>query len=183
MAKSERTYRRLPGTGRQVQLLTRAWLGPDHLLWVESTGFSERYKRFNYSEIQSITILRTNRGLISGVSFGGLTLVCALIGLSTEFVWQVFWFILAGLFALICLPNLFMGSTCDCYLRTAVQTEKLSSLSRVQRAHRALRMIKPYIDTAQAAADRPQLVARLQGVDLSAPVSPPAEGPLNPPLA
>jgi hypothetical protein len=43
------------------------------------------------------------------------------------------------------------GASCRCYVRTAVQTEKLSSLNRLRRAEKVIASLKPLIEATQRA--------------------------------
>jgi hypothetical protein len=64
MARKE--YKRIGGRGaRRRQFFTRntLWLGADHLLQVEHTGYTEEYKRFYFRDIQGITVQKDNRFL------------------------------------------------------------------------------------------------------------------------
>ena len=46
MANEPVRYKKLPGRGSSAMEYHRLYLGPDHLLLVASTGFSESYRRF-----------------------------------------------------------------------------------------------------------------------------------------
>lgn len=161
MASSEKTYKRLPGTGRQIQMLTYLWLGPDHLLWVESTGFSERYKRFYYKDIQSITIQRTNLYLILNLVLGGLALLFFLFAAVSSDIWQGFWIVFGVIDLVVFICHLILGPTCACFLHTAVQKEKLRSLVRLRTARKALQRLRPLVESAQGQLDRDTLLAQL----------------------
>src|SRR5436853_630040 len=90
MAAANKPYRRLPGTGyRRIlpgwaivglffvigifALMFRGrrnqlWQGEEHLLLVESDGYREYYKRFNYRDIQAVILRKTIEGkLVNGV--------------------------------------------------------------------------------------------------------------------
>src|SRR6185503_15449364 len=64
MPRAEKIYRRLPGRGMAVLQHARVYQGPDHLLQVVSTGYSEIYKRFYFRDIQAISIHKTHWGKI-----------------------------------------------------------------------------------------------------------------------
>jgi hypothetical protein len=153
---AEREYRRLTRSrqraGFAVSSLSRTslWLGKDHLLCIDTTGYTETYKRFYFRDIQAIILRRTNSWRIfslgCALAAGLLTLWAALTNDS------VAWIVLgipAGLFLLLLTSNLIAGPSCRCHLRTAVQTEELPSLSRVGRARRALDRLRPLIVEAQ----------------------------------
>jgi hypothetical protein len=149
MAKRETTYRRLRGTGRGLHLISKLWLGRDHLLLVESTGFSERYKRFYFADIEAMTIGKTARGMWNNVAIGLTVAILFFVGTQVSEPWGVFWWILAGVLLLFLIVNLALGPTSVCYLKTAVQNEKLTSLSRLRRARRTLNLLRPLITESQ----------------------------------
>lgn len=151
-------YERLPGAGYRhggllaaVRLRSRLYLAPDHLLLVDSTGYSEAYKRFYFRDIQAITLRKTPRALRWTAVFGVLGL-CFLPGLmlasanEVRFLWGGGF----GLMALGLLVNLLWGQSVVCHLRTAVQVEELPPLCRLPRAQRVLARLEPLILAAQA---------------------------------
>ena len=122
MPKKQKPYKRLPGKKKNfLGGLNTLWLGADHVLSIDSKRVSEDYKRFYYTDIQSVVTRNTIRGKIQnlflGLFCGLLTLLAVLIGGS----WVIFFGIMAGLFFLILLFNCLLGPTCECHLRTAVQ--------------------------------------------------------------
>jgi len=126
------------------------WLGKDHLLCVETEGFTENYRRFYFRDIQAITLQRTNRALVWTLVSGMFTVLFFLIVLAsdqnaTKFTFGIF----AGVAAMPLILNLLYGPTCKCELRTAVQTENVPSMSRVRRARKVLDRIRPLIAEAQ----------------------------------
>src|ERR1700756_2901521 len=91
------------------------WLGTDHLLVLEANGFTEYYKRFRFEDIQSVIIQKTVEGTLVNLVLTVLIVLTAAPAMSTSnFAFKIFMFILAGLFALFLLFNLFQGSTCPC---------------------------------------------------------------------
>jgi hypothetical protein len=139
------------------------WLGPDHLLSVETNGYTETYKRFYFRDIQAILIQQTKSYLWGNIVCGLLSLPFLIITLLAVMVapknasgWDggtiggvVFLGCIAGLFLLILVLNLFHGRTCKVFIRTAVQIEQLPSLNRVRKAGRVLSKIRPLIAAAQ----------------------------------
>lgn len=143
--------------GFAILSVTRSnlWLGKDHLLGIETEGYTEKYKRFYFRDIQAITLRRTNRMWTVFVVTGSLTLFFGIIALTMDAVEGKWIFgILGGICAIPFLLNLIYGPTCKCELRTAVQTENVPSMSRVRRARKVLNCIRPLIAEAQG-----QLVA------------------------
>ena len=142
-------YRRLPGLGRRAAAYTKLWLGPDHLLLVESTGFSEEYQRFRYSEVQALVIQRTWFSNRANVVIGILVALFVLLAFVSGDFGRVFLGVLAAIAGLIGLFNLYHGPSCNTYLVTAVQQHRLISLSRVRRARKAFELLRPRIAESQ----------------------------------
>jgi|KBSSwiStaDraftv2_1062776.scaffolds.fasta_scaffold874175_1 hypothetical protein len=141
-------YRRLPGTGSHLFTRVRLYVGPDHLLQVIATGYSERYRRFFFGDIQVLSLHRTVQGTIWDVvwaallvAFGALALVNGVDG------WP--WGVAFGLVATFLARSLFAGPTCACYVQTAVQQQRLYSLGRMRRARKVFGQLRPMILAAQ----------------------------------
>jgi hypothetical protein len=172
MASTQKPYRRLPGTGynytipgwaifllffvigifalmfrgRRIQL----WQGEEHLLLVEWDGNREYYKRFNYPDIQAFIVQKTNDGKVANGVFLFFLVLFASLGLVVSDIGgRIFLLALAGLFGLLLLINFLSGPTCRCWVRTAVQTETLPSLSRLPRFRKVLARLRPLIAAAQ----------------------------------
>lgn len=154
------------------------WLGRDHLLCVETEGYTESYKRFYFRDIQAITLHKTPRlwviGSVTGLLAGLFTLIALTVS-AIEARW-VFG-ILAGLCALPFLLNFLYGPTCACRLRTAVQTEDLPSMGRVRRARKVIARLRPLIAGAQGQINAEEIPLRLQELT-RAPVPVGAEPPI-----
>ncbi len=150
MTKKQKPYKRLPGKKKNfLGGLNTLWLGADHMLSIDSKRVSEDYKRFYYTDIQSVITRKTIRGkiqnLLLGLFCGLFTFLAALTGGS----WVIFFGIMAGLFLLILFFNCLLGPTCECHLKTAVQTEKLPSLNRLRSVRKAMDRLRPLIEKAQ----------------------------------
>ena len=63
--------------------------------------------------------------------------------------WSVFWAVIVGVPALILLINYFRGPTCETYLMTAVQTEKLHSLHRIKITQPVMNQLRSLIEQRQ----------------------------------
>src|SRR5688572_11765967 len=128
-------YKRIGGRGaRRRQFFTRntLWLGSDHLLQVENTGYTEEYKRFFFRDIQGITVQKDNRFLIWSVVFGGLLAgaLALVISVDDEVAKYIFG-CFGALFLLLLLVNLVKGPSCYTRIKTAVQEEEVPALRRV----------------------------------------------------
>jgi hypothetical protein len=149
--KAPSPYKKLPGFGRGLASYTRLYLGPDHLLQVSSTMFNERYKRFYFRDIQAFIILRSPTWIWFMFAFGGCGALMLFIALLSETSVSMWIFSsLAGLFLAIAAAHGLGGPSCRCYIRTAVQTERVTSLGRARRAERVLASVKASIDSAQS---------------------------------
>jgi hypothetical protein len=168
---SSLVYRRVPGAGGVLFNRRRLYVGPDHLLQVTSTGFSELYRRFFFHDIQVISLHKTMTGTVVNLIFGGLIFLFA--GLATVAAPDgLFLLVFAAVFAVALGINIFRGPSCACYIQTAVQQQRLYSVNRIKRAQRLIEQLKSQLNTAQqstAAAAVPE-PASGAGVAASAPV-------------
>jgi hypothetical protein len=183
------TWSRTRRKGFLAAFATRSslWLGPDHLLSVDISGYSEEYKRFYYRDIQAITLQKTRRRVVWNWVLGIPTvlflvgLIAALAAGPAEYLAPA---ISLGIGALICgiplLLNNWSGSTCVCQLRTAVQVEELPSLNRLPRAQRAIDRIRPFIAAAQGELAQEEIPARMQEWARAIPPSAAAPPRLSP---
>jgi hypothetical protein len=127
-------------------------MGEDHLLAVDSNGFSEDYKRFYFSDIQAIITRRTRRGTTWSVVLA-LILVCFLMGalfLENERARIFFWFF-SGTFFVFLFINILRGPTCTCHIMTAVQEDELPSLNRLRVAWKVIGKLRLAIEKVQGA--------------------------------
>ena len=131
------------------------WLGPDHLLCVDSSGYSETYKRFYFRDIQAVTMQESKRRTVWNVILA-VPVVVSLAGLLTNLsstpmnnAAAIVWLIFSVIFLVPLLTNNIFGTTCVCHLRTAVQIEELPSLCRVRKTRRVLEKIRSLIIAAQ----------------------------------
>jgi hypothetical protein len=167
------TWSRMKRTGLLTAVATRSslWLGKDHLLCIDSTGYAEEYKRFYFRDIQAVTLMRTRRRLWINLILGPIAAIFLAITIltapsSSPSQWNAAEIlggsVLAGIAAflgLLVLLNTLKGPGCVCHLRTAVQTEMLPSLNRLRRAHKVLNRIRPLIEAVQGARLSPEEIA------------------------
>ncbi len=156
-AKPETTYKRLPGSGPRgggfISLsFSRCslYLGDDHILAVDSNGFSEDYKRFYFSDIQAIITRKTGRGDNWSIALA-LMIACALTGglsLEVESARILSW-ILTGTFFVFLLIKVVRGPTCLGHIMTAVQEDQLPSLNRMRVTRRVIGILKAVIENSQ----------------------------------
>lgn len=151
---SEIQYKRL-SRFRLPSGLSSLWLGPDHILCVNSNGYIETYKRFYFRDIQAIIIQRTGRRLvwngILAVPFLGffIGLLACLSSLSEDETGAIVCAVILAIILLFFALNFILGTGCVCHLRTAVQIQRLPSVRRVPNAKHILETIRPLIAAAQ----------------------------------
>src|SRR5256885_4038963 len=163
MAGSQKSYRRLPGKGVAAFQHVRLYESADHLLQVASTGYSESYRRFYFRDVQAITIQKTQLGKILNGIFGFFTGLFGLPAFDMSFGPALAMWLVAGFFAVLLIGNVALGPTCACYIRTAVQTERLSAVTRVRTARGLLRRIRPLIEGVQGSLSHQEFALRLRG--------------------
>jgi len=188
---TEIRYQRLARPGLKLSSL---WLGPDHLLRINSNGYSETYKRFYFRDIQLIILKETKRRVVWNVILAVPLLLC-LVGIlifllsgERNFPAYITLLVLFGIFFFFFLINNLLGTGCICYLRTAVQIESLPALCRVPKTRKVLDKIRPLIAAAQGGELSPEMVATAMqqsaadaaGVTLTNPTT---EAANNPPPA
>ncbi len=174
------------------------WLGKDHLLCIDSSGYTENYKRFYFRDIQALSVVLTNRRTIwNGVLL--VPIVICLAGLANALfslprkdgAVMVAWLVSIAVFVLPLLINSLLGPTCTCFVRTAVQIEELPSLNRVRRARQVLDRVRPFITAAQGELPPEGIPSRGQSTADSAASpapdgavlpAPAADNPAAPPL-
>jgi len=126
------------------------WLGKDHLLCIDTSGYTENYKRFYYRDIQALIVRKTERYKWWGIATGVMAAGClSAAALTNEVVLKYILGIVGGLFGLFFMINLGLGPTCNCQLQTAVQIEELPSLNRLRRWRKAMGRLRPLIAAAQ----------------------------------
>ena len=161
---AEKDYQRLTRTaGRNFLGITRAslWLGSDHLLCVETTGYSEIYKRFYFRDVEVIVVRGNNARNIWTMVWSVAVFLFFVFGLvADETAAKVVYLCLAGVAAVALVINLVLGPTCKCEIRTLVQTEPLP-LSRVRAVRKFLDRVRPLIASAQGQLTPEEVTARL----------------------
>jgi hypothetical protein len=151
-------------------------LGEDHLLAIDTSGYTETYKRFYLRDIQAFLLRQTGYWVIWGVAFGVLATAFSALAISIrEAVAQWVFGSLAGVCLLVLLLDLAAGPSCVCHVRTAVQTEELPSLNRLRRARKVLNRLRPLIAGVQGQLVPEDIAVRLREGD--SPVPPAAYGP------
>jgi hypothetical protein len=151
--RSAIAYRKLPGDFRGFLRRNTLWLGEDHLLLVDSSRFSETYKRFYLRDIQTIIIRKSPRFMLPyyWVLLAAAALLALLIGLN-PFRESFFWpavIVFGGVAVYLYLACMFQS--CACHLITRVNRVEVPSLFRLWSAQRFVAEVAPLIAAAQGA--------------------------------
>jgi hypothetical protein len=175
---AEREYKKLAGRGRRKNEFfswTTLWLGRDHLLQVDHTGYSEEYKRFYFADIQSITLQKTQRAprwtifFLIMISLGLALAVTLGLGANGSPAWLGFAISWTALFVIFALINFVRGPSCCGYIQTAVHQEQLPSLKRIKASHKALARLREKVAEAQGSMPPEEIRARLLGQEPATP--------------
>jgi hypothetical protein len=162
MATTTLPYRRVRGLGTSAFEYVRLYLGPDHLLMVSSSGYTENYKRFYYRDIQAMAVRKSNHGKVWNIVWGVLFWI---FGLAVAFDAgggaMFFWLGVAAIFLTLLVLNIGRGPTCVTQITTAVQTRTLAPLNRLRRARAVIAQIRPLIEAAQGPLPPEELARRL----------------------
>ena len=125
------------------------WMGKDHLLHIATGVFVEEYKRFYFRDIQSLMVQQSKSWILVNIILA--VLVAGLIFLAMAFgeLMQLISGILALIMVAILVVNFIRGPGCVCYIQTAVQKQKLRSISRIKKAQQIMDSLKPIILRSQ----------------------------------
>jgi len=187
---SEIRYKRL-SRFRVRTGLSSLWLGPDHILSVNSNGYIENYKRFYFRDIQAIIIQQTSRravwnGVLAAPLLGSfIGLLACLSSFSQDEVGAIVCATILSIFLFFFVLNFILGMGCACDIRTAVQIQRLPSVRRVPNAKYVLETIRPLIAAAQGGELSAEAVTARMRESIAPAVAGPAaqavaENPGNP---
>lgn len=156
------------------------WQGPDHLLVVEGRGWwlpvSEMYRRVDYANIQSLTIVRTQHYLWLALAWGVGALFYAFIAFFAASVSSPDPMVLASLaFPVLLLVgglalHLVRGPTCACALQTNVQVLRIRALNRMRIAKPAMDRLAQLCRQHQGALPQDELAASAWTAPVQTPV-------------
>jgi hypothetical protein len=166
MPKTPRIYERLTRPATSVGSYKSLWFAADHLLLVNSTGYSEDYQRIQFSDIKGFFVIPSDRRLLWHLPwvvfalFSGVFLANTLFSGGKPYVSGA---ILS--FSLIFIAwNHLLGPSCTAFVVTGVQTAQLPSMVRRRKTRKALSRLQP-------------LIAGQQSKLVSPPPIPPSETP------
>lgn len=154
-------YRKLPGHRRGFIRGSSVWLGPDHLLLVNSYRFREEYKRYYFRDIQAIVAGEAPRFHLStrSAAIGYFWLLAFVI----TFRFPKAPWITGGVGVALVIAWAYLSATCSCRCRlyTAVSRDTLPSVYRTWVAARFLRAVEPHITAVQGAMEQSANIAML----------------------
>lgn len=140
------TYQRLPGARRGLAGQATAWLGADHILLVEGSRISEKYRRIYLRDIQALVIERRPRFVVAWPWF---VLLIALSIAAATTPWAAAWLSVAAAVAgYLYVSGRFQG--CRLFLATAVGNVPMGSVFRTWQARRFHDRVSAPIRAAQA---------------------------------
>jgi hypothetical protein len=171
---SDSGYRKLTGKKRTLMGFSQLWLGSGYLLLLDSTYYTERYRRFALSDIQAILVTESrNHWVVWDAIAIFLSLAWSLLAITMDSPYGKAFFIGSALLVIaIVLINMSRrGALCRCVLQTAVSCEPLPAVSRMRTARKFLAAITPAIEAIQGRLSPEQLPEQ-------APLLPPVGAPL-----
>ncbi len=160
MTAETSTYQRLPGKKKGFIIGNHTlWRGTDHLLHIYSRWGVEDYKRFYFQDIQALITRKTAVGKIQNIVMAAFAGLFGIFALTSGGGWVVFSTIIAAVLLLLLMINVFKGPTCETHLLTAVQTERLHSLHRLNTTQAVMNQLRSIIETHQGRI-HPETLAR-----------------------
>ncbi len=157
-------YQRLTGSRRGLGKWCTLWLVDDHLLSVDSTGYSEEYTRYYLKDVQAIIARRTARGKVWNVILSLLFAVALFSAISSFERLVTSITVTAGFFVVLSgiplLYNILRGPTCRCHIQTPLGVHELSSIGRLRTVEKVLTRIRPLIGQFQGTMSKKEIVAR-----------------------
>jgi hypothetical protein len=146
MAKTSQAYYKIAGVGagRGLFNFSRRYLyaSIDHLLIIESTGYTEDYRRVQYQDIQALVARPTAARLIRNLVFLPFFALSALGCLSSNTKLIVLGWLGVVAFGLFVVFNSIRGQACQCEITTRVQTLRLPAVNHMGKFHKLVAHIK-----------------------------------------
>ncbi len=120
-------------------------------------------QRFKYSDIQAILWRKTSESKITAVVFVVTTLLLVAGTVApVPSILRISCAVCAVMSTGFVLRNALAGESCRCFVRTAVQTVNLASLTRVKQAEKVLEIVRPRIVAAQGKLAPEEIPSRMQ---------------------
>lgn len=131
------------GTGRgsiQVATRHRLYQASDHLMLVQSTGFTEDYRRIYYRDIESVIVRPSHRRGATTLVLVLITFILFLLPLA-----HVNWIaaaVCAIPFLVGIVINLLKGPSCQCHVNTRVQSLALPTPQRFSKVPILIQLLR-----------------------------------------
>lgn len=138
-------YRKLKIGGRGPFGSVTYWLSGDHLLLVENSGYTERYRNYRLDEIKVISASRTSARLWTNVlatlpfSLLGLLPMLTSGGNPVPLLWGGGFLVFFGTILVV---NSVRGPTCSTRIITAVQDAPLKGITRLSKVETLIAAIQ-----------------------------------------
>lgn len=135
-----------------LSLLTPSlvYLGADHLLVMDCSGFEERYRRFFYTDIQAIVIRKTASGRVMNLVLGFFSALFLIGAAALGNEGLVILGAVGVLLLILLVVNVVQGPTCAVFIKTRVQLHRVKAFSRLASTHRCVEDLFRRIQQAQA---------------------------------
>jgi hypothetical protein len=147
-------YSKLPGARRGVFTRSAAWAANDHILLIEGSRASERYKRVYFRDVQALTIMRRNRFVIEA-PWLFVPPVLAIAAVSLPPAWRATGWLMVALIVAAILVYLYVAAFfygCNLYIATAVGNVLVKSIFREWQARRFHEKVTPLVMAVQQTA-------------------------------
>jgi len=145
-------YTKLTPAKRGLFGYTQLWLAPDHLLLLISSRFAEDYKRFSFSDIQSIVVTELPSRVVPQVIMILASLAWMALWFAVDLRFFKWTFLITGALSLLwSIRDIARGQRCRCYLHTRVSKELLAPVSRMSIARNFLSTVRPMTEALQGA--------------------------------
>jgi hypothetical protein len=145
-------YQKIPGIGSgsgspRLAVRERIYAGPDHLLIVTNTGYSEDYRRIFYRDIRYLVVRKTSGQMIGVLVALALLILFSLIYLAPSLPWAI-GAVPSALVVVWLASNVIRGPTCDCRVNTDVQTIRLPAPTRAGKVPRLIAFLEGRVTAA-----------------------------------
>ncbi len=151
-------YTKLTPTKRGFFGYTQLWLAPDHLLLLNSSQFAEDYKRFSFTDIQSIVVTELPSRLVPQIIMILAALSWSALWFTVDIPFFKWFFVVTGALALLfAIWDIARGPRCRCFLHTRVSKELLAPVSRMKIAAKFLAIVRPMTEAVQGSLAQQQL--------------------------
>ncbi len=167
-------YQKLTPTKRGFFGYTQLWLAPDHILLLNSSQLAEDYKRFAFTDIQSIVVTELPSRLVPQIIMVLAALAWSGLWFAVDLPFFKWFFVITGALALsLAIRDIARGARCRCYLHTRVSRERLVPVSRMKIAAKFLATVRPMTEAVQGSL-APQQLDAIETPYTPSPDEPPA---------